>query len=182
MQPRRVVILLVTPPPLKEVLMANPIKGVPPGYHTVTPTLIVHDAAKAIDFYKRALNAQETSRYNGPDGRIMHAEIKVGDSFIMLSDEMPEMGVRGPKAYQGTPPARLWLYLDNVDAAWKRALDAGAKETMALGDQFWGDRMGQIEDPFGHVWSLAQRVKDMTPEELKKAGEEFFAHMEPQKR
>lgn len=90
--------------------------------------------------------------------------------------------VRGPKAYQGTPPARLWLYLDNVDAAWKRALEAGAKETMALGDQFWGDRMGQIEDFFGHVWSLAQHVKDMTPEELKKAGVEFFAHMEPQKR
>ena len=159
--------------------MVNPV---PAGYHTVTPTLIVNDAAKAIDFYKRAFGATEVSRFNGPDGRIMHAEVKIGDSNIMLSDEMPEMGVRSPKAYQGAPPARLWLYLPNVDAAWKKAIDAGGKQKMELGDQFWGDRMGQLEDPFGHYWSLAQHVKDMTPEEMKKAGEEFFAHMAPQKR
>lgn len=157
--------------------MANPVKAVPAGYHTVTSTLIVDNAAQAIDFYKRAFGAQEISRYPGPDGRIMHAEIKIGDSIVMLSDEMPQMGVRGPKAFQGAPPARLWLYLDNVDATWKRALDAGAKEQMPLDDQFWGDRMGQITDPFGHVWSLAQHIKDMTPAELKKAGDEFFAQM-----
>ena len=162
--------------------MANPVKAIPAGYHTVTPTLVVHDAAKAIEFYKKALGAQEVSRFDGPDGKIMHAEIRIGDSPVMLSDEMPQMNVRGPKAYQGPPPARLWIYLDNVDAAWKRAIDAGAKETMALGDQFWGDRMGQLEDPFGHLWSLAQRVKDMTPQEMKAAGDEFFAHKEPQKR
>jgi PhnB protein len=162
--------------------MANQAKAVPAGFHTVTSTLIVDGAAKAIDFYKKAFGAQEVSRFEGPDGKIMHAEIRIGDSPIMLSDEMPQMGVRGPKAYQGPPAARLWLYLDNVDGAWKRAIDAGAKEIMALDDQFWGDRMGQLEDPFGHVWSVAQHVKDMTPEELKKAGDEFFAHMEPQKR
>ena len=161
--------------------MANPTKAVPTGYHVVTPTLVVNDAAKAIEFYKKALGAQELSRFNGPDGRIMHAEIRIGDSILMLSDEMPEMGVRSPKAYQGTP-VKLYVYQDNVDAAWKRALDAGAKETMPLGDQFWGDRMGALEDPFGHQWNLAQRIKDMTPQEMQKAGNEFFAQYEPQKR
>jgi uncharacterized glyoxalase superfamily protein PhnB len=162
--------------------MANPVKAVPAGFHTVTPTIIVHDGAEAIEFYKRAFGAQEVSRFNGPDGKIMHAEIRIGDSPVMLSDEMPEMGVRSPRAYQGAPPARLWLYLDNVDAAWKKALGAGAKERMALGDQFWGDRMGQLEDPYGHLWSLAQRVKDMTPQEMDKAGKEFFSQMEAQRR
>jgi len=90
------------------------------------------------------------------------------------------MNVRSPKAYQGPPPARLWLYLENVDAAWKRAIDAGGQERMALGDQFWGDRMGQLEDPYGHLWSLAQRTKDMTPQEMDKAGKEFFEHMATQ--
>ncbi|HEX5042264.1 MAG TPA: VOC family protein, partial [Candidatus Polarisedimenticolaceae bacterium] len=118
----------------------------------------------------------------GPDGKIMHAEIRIGDSPVMLSDEMPEMGVRSPRAYQGAPPARLWLYLENVDATWKKAIGAGAKERMALGDQFWGDRMGQLEDPYGHLWSLAQRVKDMTPQEMDKAGKEFFSQMEAQRR
>ena len=158
------------------------VKAVPAGFHTVTPTIVVHDAAKAIEFYKRAFGAQEVSRFNGPDGKIMHAEIRIGDSPVMLSDEMPEMNVRSPKAYQGPPPARLWLYLENVDAAWKRAIDAGGQERMALGDQFWGDRMGQLEDPYGHLWSLAQRTKDMTPQEMDKAGKEFFEHMATQRR
>ena len=163
--------------------MASPAKAVPTGFHTVTPTIVVNDAAKAIEFYKKAFGAQEISRFLGPDGKtIMHAEIRIGDSPVMLSDEMPDMNVRSPKAYNGPPPARLWLYLDNVDAAWKRALDAGAQERMALSDQFWGDRMGQLEDPYGHLWSMAQRVREMTPQEMDKAGKEFFAQMAGQRR
>jgi uncharacterized glyoxalase superfamily protein PhnB len=161
--------------------MANPVKAVPAGYHTITPSIVVHDAAQAIEFYKKAFGAQEMSRYPGPDGkRLMHAEIKIGDSRVMLGDEMPEMGARGPRSYQGTPVG-FYLYLENVDAAWKRAIDAGCTEKMALAEMFWGDRMGQLEDPFGHRWTLAQHVKDLAPEELKKGQEEFFTKMQLQK-
>jgi PhnB protein len=158
--------------------MANKAQAIPKGYHTVTPSLFVAGAAKAIDFYKKALGAEEVMRFPGPDGKIMHAEIRIGDSKIMLGDEMPEQGGKSPKTLGGTPVA-FFVYQDNVDAAWKRAIDAGAKEIMPLADQFWGDRAGCFEDPFGHSWWLAQHVKDMTPEELRQAAESHFSQMQP---
>ncbi|MDQ3223880.1 MAG: VOC family protein [Gemmatimonadota bacterium] len=154
--------------------MATKAQAIPKGYHTVTPSLFVNGAAKAIDFYKKALEAEEVMRFPGPDGSIMHAEIRIGDSRIMLGDEMPEQGGRGPKSIGGTPVS-FFVYRENVDAAWKRAVDAGGKPIMPLADQFWGDRAGCFEDPFGHQWWLAQHVKEMTPEELKKAAESFFS-------
>jgi PhnB protein len=158
--------------------MANKAQAIPKGYHTVTPSIFVAGAAKAIDFYKRALGAEEVMRFPGPGGKIMHAEIRIGDSTIMLGDEMPEQGGKSPKAYGGTPVS-FFVYRENVDAEWKRALNAGAKEIMPLADQFWGDRAGCFEDPFGHHWWLAQHVKDMTPEELRQAAESFFSQMQP---
>jgi len=155
--------------------MATKAQAIPKGYHTVTPSLVVDGAAKALDFYKKALEAEEVMRFPGPDGTIMHAEIRIGDSRIMLGDEMPEQGGRGPKLYGGTPVS-FFIYRENVDAAWKRAVEAGGKPVMPLADQFWGDRAGCFEDPFGHRWWLAQHVQDMTPEELRKAAESFFSH------
>lgn len=158
--------------------MPRSTQAVPPEYHTVTPSLVVAGAAKALDFYKKALGAEERMRFPAPDGSIMHAEIKIGDSIIMLGDEMPEQGARGPKTIGGTPVS-FFLYKENVDAAWKQALGAGGKEIMPLADQFWGDRAGCFEDPFGHHWWLAQHVKDMTPEELNQAAEQFFSQAQP---
>jgi len=155
--------------------MATKAQAIPKGYHTVTPSLVVDGAAKALDFYKKALEAEEVMRFPGPDGTIMHAEIRIGDSRIMLGDEMPEQGGRGPKSYGGTPVS-FFVYRENVDAAWKRAVEAGGKPIMPLADQFWGDRAGCFEDPFGHPWWLAQHVQDLTPEELRKAAESFFSH------
>jgi PhnB protein len=158
--------------------MAKKAQAIPKGFHSVTPSLMVDGAAKAIDFYKKALGAEELSRFPGPDGRIMHAEIRIGDSVIMLGDEMPEQGARGPKSIGGTP-VTLFIYGENVDAAWKRAVDAGAKPIMPLMDQFWGDRGGSIEDPFGHHWWLAQRMQELTPEELRRNADAFFSQMQP---
>jgi PhnB protein len=158
--------------------MAKSTQAIPKGHHSVTPSIMVAGAARAIDFYKKALGAEELSRFPGPDGSIMHAEIRIGDSPIMLGDEMPEQGAKGPKAYGGTPVS-LFVYLDNVDAAWKRAIDAGGKQIMPLADQFWGDRAGCFEDPFGHKWWLAQHIKDMTPDELRQAADQFFSQMQP---
>ena len=158
--------------------MATKAQATPKGYHTVTPSLFVAGAAKAIDFYKKALGAEELMRFPAPDGTIMHAEIRIGDSIIMLADEMPDQGGRGPKSIGGTPVS-FFVYGENVDAAWKRAVDAGAKEIMPLEDQFWGDRAGCFEDPFGHHWWLAQHVQDLTPEEIKKAAASHFSQMQP---
>ena len=155
--------------------MATKAQAIPKGYHTVTPSLVVDGAAKALDFYKKALEAEEVMRFPGPDGTIMHAEIRIGDSRIMLGDEKPDQGGRGPKSYGGTPVS-FFVYRENVDAAWKRAVEAGGKPIMPLADQFWGDRAGCFEDPFGHHWWLAQHVQDLTPEELRKAAESFFSH------
>jgi PhnB protein len=160
--------------------MANKAQAIPKGYHTVTPSLFVVGAAKAIEFYKKALGAQELMRFPGPDGAIMHAEIKIGDSIVMLADEMPDQGGRGPKSIGGTPVS-FFVYRENVDAEWKRAVDAGAKVLVPLADQFWGDRTGCLEDPFGHQWWLAQHLQDLTPEEIQKNAEAFFsqAHAAP---
>jgi PhnB protein len=158
--------------------MAKKAAAIPKGYNTVTPSLFVAGAAKAIDFYKKALGAEELMRFPSPDGKIMHAEIKVGDSILMLADEMPDMGGRGPKSIGGTPVS-FFVYGENVDAAWKRAVDAGAKELVPLADQFWGDRTGCLEDPFGHQWWLAQHLQDLTPEEIRKNAESYFSQMQP---
>jgi PhnB protein len=158
--------------------MAKKAAAIPKGYHTVTPSLFVAGAAKAIDFYKKALGAEELMRFPGPDGKIMHAEIKVGDSIIMLADEMPDMGGRSPKSIGGTPVS-FFVYGENVDAAWKRAVDAGAREVQPLADQFWGDRTGCLEDPFGHHWWLAQHLEDLTPEQIRKNAEAYFGQMQP---
>ena len=157
--------------------MAKAAQAIPKGLHSVTPSLVVAGAAKAIDFYKKALGAEELSRFPGPDGKIMHAEIRIGDSTIMLADEMPDQGAKGPKSYGGTPVS-FFVYSEKVDAAWKRAVDAGAKPIMPLDDQFWGDRTGCLEDPFGHHWWLAQRIQDLTPDELRKNADAFLSQMQ----
>ncbi len=157
--------------------MTKKAKAIPKGYHTITPNIVVPAAAKAIDFYRKAFDAAEIMRMPGPDGRIMHAELRIGDSVIMLCDEMPDMGAKSPKAYGGTPVS-FYVYVEDVDAAWKRAVDAGAKAVMPLADMFWGDRTGRLEDPFGHSWSLAQHVEDLTPEQIKKGQEAYFAQLQ----
>ena len=149
--------------------MAKPI---PEGYHSVTPYIIVDDAKAAIDFYGRAFGAKEVLRMPMGD-KIGHAEIKIGDSFVMLADEFPEMGHLSPKARGGTTVSLL-IYLDNVDSAFQRAKDAGATEAKALEDQIWGDRMGTLTDPFGHQWSLATHIEDVSEEEIGRRFEEFF--------
>jgi PhnB protein len=155
--------------------MATKAQAIPKGYHTVTPNIVVAGADEAIAFYKKAFGAEELMRFAGPDGKIMHAEIRIGDSIIMLNDEMPDHGARGPKSYGGTSVG-FFIYGDNVDAAWTRAIQAGAKETVPLADQFWGDRTGCIEDPFGHRWWLAQHIQDLTPEEIRQGAEAAFSH------
>jgi PhnB protein len=142
-----------------------PVKPVPEGYHTVTPYLIVSGGAKAIDFYKRALGATERMRLEGPDGKIGHAEIEIGDSVIMLADEFPEMGAKGPQTIGGTPVG-ICLYVENADARFEQAVKAGAKIERPLQDQFYGDRSGTVIDPFGHKWTIATHIEDVPPEEI----------------
>jgi PhnB protein len=158
--------------------MAKKAQAIPKGYHTVTPSIVVAGADKAIDFYTKAFGAEEIMRFPGPDGAIMHAEIRIGDSIVMLGDEMPEQGGRSPKSFGGTPVS-FFVYREDVDAAWDQAVNAGAKTVMPLADQFWGDRTGCLEDPFGHRWWLAQHVQDLTPEELQRNAESFFSRMQP---
>jgi PhnB protein len=158
--------------------MPKTTQGIPKGYHTVTPSLFVNGAAKAIDFYKKALGAEERMRFPAPDGSIMHAEIQLGDSIIMLGDEMADQGGKSPRTLGGTPVG-FFVYKENVDAAWKQAINAGGTVVMPLEDQFWGDRAGCFEDPFGHRWWLAQHIREMTPEELNKAAEAFFSQAQP---
>jgi PhnB protein len=143
-------------------------RPIPEGMHTVTPHLVCAGAADAIEFYKKAFNAVELSRMPGPGGKLMHASIRIGDSVVMLVDEMPEWGSLGPKALKGTS-VFIHLYVDDVDAFSARAAAAGAKVTMPVADMFWGDRYGQFEDPFGHRWSIATHVRDMTPGEMREA-------------
>jgi PhnB protein len=148
-------------------------KGVPAGYHSITPTLIVRDAGAAIDFYKRAFAAQEIDRMVGPDGSIMHAEIQIGDSRIMLGEENEQWGTRSPLSTNGNPGS-LHIYVEDADASFDRALKAGAKARYPLEDAFWGDRYGKVTDPFGHEWSIATRVKDLTKAELEQAGKAWM--------
>lgn len=141
------------------------VKPKPDGYHTATPYLIIQGAAKAIEFYKQAFGATELMRLDGPDGKIGHAEIKIGDSPIMLADEHPEMGYRGPQSLGGTPVS-LMLYVEGVDAMVAQAVALGATLQRPIQNQFYGDRSGTLTDPFGHVWTIATHVEDVSPEEI----------------
>lgn len=147
--------------------MSVPVKPIPDGYHTVTPYLIVNDAAAAIEFYKKAFGAAELFRFPAPGGKIGHAEVKIGDSHIMLADEFPEMGAQSPQTIGGSPIS-LMLYVEDVDAMAKRAVAAGATVTRPVKDQFYGDRSGSFTDPFGHQWHIATHKEDISPEEMKK--------------
>ena len=155
--------------------MAKAAKPVPNGFHTVTAQLSADNAAEAIDWYKRAFGASEIGRHFGPDGKtIMHAEIAIGDSRVMVNDVMP--GMKGPKGFGGSPTV-LWLYVDDADAMFNRAVGAGATVQMPLSDQFWGDRGGAVVDPAGYTWWIASRQEDLTPHELEQRSEEFFRQM-----
>lgn len=147
--------------------MTTKVKSIPDGYHTVTPYLIIKNAANALEFYKNAFGAKELFRMPGPDGRVMHAEIKIGDSRIMLADECPEMNARSPQALGGSPVSLL-LYVENVDTFFNQAVSAGAKVDRPVKDQFYGDRSGSLSDPYGHAWHVATHVEDVPPAELQK--------------
>ena len=143
------------------------VKPIPDAYRTATPYLIVNDAASAIEFYKKAFGATELIRLADPTGKVMHAEIRIGNSPLMLADEFPDMGYRSPQSLGGSPVSIL-LYVENVDTLFSQAITAGAKETMAVVDQFDGDRRGTLTDPFGHVWLLATKKENISPEEMRK--------------
>jgi PhnB protein len=151
--------------------MSSSVKYIPDGYHSVTPYLYIDGAAAAIEFYKEAFGATEVLRMPNPDGKIGHAEIKIGDSTVMLADQNERVGVYGPKHYGGVP-GNLMVYVEDVDLVFKEAVDSGAKVHRPLADQFYGDRTGGIEDPFGHPWYLATHIKDVSPEEMKQAMEQ----------
>ena len=154
--------------------MSETTRPVPEGFHTVTPHLVCGNAAAAIDFYEQAFGAIEIDRMNMPDGKIGHAEIRIGDSRLMLADAFPEYGSNDPLTLKGTPVV-IHLYVDDADAVWERAIAAGAKPTMPLGDAFWGDRYGQVEDPFGHRWSIATHQRDVPMDEMQAALEKMMA-------
>jgi PhnB protein len=163
--------------------MAKARQAVPEGFHTVTPQLTLDNAAQAIDWYKKALGADEISRAVGPDGKIMHAELRIGNSKIMVNDAL--MGAKGPHAYGGSP-ASLWLYVEDCDALFNRAVAAGAKTQPGpmgkMSDQFWGDRAGQIVDPAGYLWTIATHKEDLTKQEMEQRQTEFmksFAQQQP---
>jgi PhnB protein len=154
--------------------MTTRIKAVPEGHHTLTPHLIVKGASEAIEFYKKAFGAEEITRLPGPDGKsIMHAALKIGDSRLFLVDEFPQMGSLGPKSIGGTP-VFIHVFVEDVDTIFNQAVAAGAEVLMPLVDAFWGDRYGQLVDPFGHKWSLATHKEDLTPEEIGKRAQAAF--------
>jgi uncharacterized glyoxalase superfamily protein PhnB len=148
------------------------VKPIPEGMHSLTPHLVCANAAEAIEFYKKAFGATELFRMQSPDGKIMHAQVKIGDSVVMLTDEMPQRGSLGPKALKGTPVS-LFLYVESADKAFERAVSAGATVQMPLADMFWGDRWGFVEDPFGHRWHIATHIRDVSEEEMKQAMKEM---------
>ena len=144
------------------------VKAVPEGMHTVTPHLVCSDAAKAIEFYRQAFNATEMIRVPGPGGKLIHACIRIGDSLVMLVDENPQWDCLSPLTLKGSP-VTIHLQVDDVDAIFSQAVKAGAKITMPVDDMFWGDRYGVVKDPFGHQWSIATHVRDVSPEEIRQA-------------
>lgn len=152
-------------------------KPIPEGYHSLTPYLRVRGAGEAIEFYKRVFGAEEIMRMPGPDGKsIMHAELRIGDCMLMLAEEFPSMGALSPLSLNGTGVA-IFLYVEDVDAVFQRAVAAGAKVQMPVADMFWGDRYGKLVDPFGHEWDIATHKEDLTPEEVAKAAQQAFAQM-----
>jgi PhnB protein len=159
--------------------MSEKTQAVPQGFHTLTPHLVIRDADRAIEFYQKAFGAElQGGVARGPDGKVIHAQLRIGDSNLMLNDEMPEYGSLSPLS-GGSSSVTIHIYTPNVDAAFDRATSAGAKVAMPLMDQFWGDRYGLVTDPFGHRWSLASHVKDLSPEEMKRGMDEAFAKMSP---
>jgi PhnB protein len=154
-------------------MSATEVKAVPEGVHTITPHIVVGDASEASDWYVKALGAEERSRIPLPGGKLMTVELWIGDSPMMVASEFPDMGIVSPLTIGGTATV-LHLYTEDVDAAWERAIAAGAEERTPLGDMFWGDRHGQLTDPFGHRWNLAQHLRDVPPEEIAAAAAEAF--------
>ena len=163
----------------KPAAKAKPKKGIPEGFTTLTAHLVVEGAADAMDFYKRAFGAEELGRMPMPDSRrLMHGLMKLGDSMLMLVDAFEEFGAKGPKGLGGSP-VTLHFYVEDADEAFQRALDAGCTVAMPLADMFWGDRYGKVRDPFGHEWSIATKIKDLTPEEMEAAQKAAFAQGKP---
>jgi PhnB protein len=159
--------------------MAKAKQAVPQGFHTVTPQLTIDKCSEAIDWYKKALNAKEITRAVGPDGKIMHADLQIGDSHIMMNDAM--MGGKSPKDLGGSP-ASLWVYVEDCDTLFNRALGAGGQVRGPMGqmaDQFWGDRTGTLVDPYGYQWTIATHKEDLTPDEMKQRQEEFMKNFAP---
>jgi uncharacterized glyoxalase superfamily protein PhnB len=156
--------------------MQKKVKAIPEGYHTVTPYLAVKGAAKAIEFYKEAFGAKKIELHHSPDGSIMHAVLKIGDSLVMLSDEFPQSscGMASPQALKGSTVV-LHIYVENADAVFNKAVKAGAAVIRPMEDQFWGDRYGQVKDPFGHLWSIATHTADLNQEEMDAGAEQFFS-------
>ena len=148
----------------------------PKGFHTVTAAMTIKNAAEAIEFYTKAFGAEEILRLAGPGGSVVHAEIKIGDSIIMLGEEWPGHHIQSPTSMKGTT-CGIHIYVQDVDAAHKRAMDAGAKENMPPADMFWGDRYSSVTDPYGHAWSLGTHIKELSPEECQKACDEWMAQM-----
>lgn len=156
--------------------MAGKVRAVPEGIHTITPHLVVRGADKAIEFYKKAFGAEVKSVHQGPDGKVMHADIKIGDSTIFMADEFPGPGCKSPETLGGTAVV-LNLYRADIDKLFNQAVAAGATVTMPLANQFWGDRYGQLRDPFGHSWALGQHIEDVAPADLERRAKEAFAQM-----
>lgn len=150
-------------------------KSIPEGFHSLVPSLVVRDAEAAIEFYVRVFGAKKLRVFHVADGKVGYAELQIGDSILMLSDEFPEMKIFSPKLPEGNTSSSLFLYVEDVDSVFEKAISAGATITMPLSDAFWGDRAGGIVDPFGHHWLLATHVKDMSDEELEKATKTMFA-------
>jgi PhnB protein len=156
--------------------MSN-VKPVPDHFHTLNVILTCKNAAQAIEWYKKALNAQEVNRSVTPDGKtIMHCELRIGDSSFMLNDEIPDMGCLSPETLKGSPVS-IWMYCDNVDQVFASAIKNGAKAKMEVSDQFWGDRFGAFVDPYGHNWSIATRKEDLSPQEKKERSDKFMKEM-----
>jgi PhnB protein len=157
---------------------SNPL---PKGFHTVTPALVVRGAAEAIEFYKKALGAEELTRMPSPDGKISHAELKIGNSIIFVSDEFPNMGVTKAPQTLGGCTSTLHLYVEDVDTSFNRAVEAGGKVSMPVADMFWGDRFGSFTDPFGHHWGILTHKEDLSAEEMDKRAQDFYASMAQKK-
>jgi len=157
--------------------MPEQVKAVPPGFHALTPHLTVRNAEQALEFYKNAFGAEVLHVAHMPDGKVMHASLRIGDSMLMLNDEFPDYGTLSPLSTGGSA-VTIHIYTDNVDAAFNRAVSAGAQVKMPLADQFWGDRYGVVADPFGHKWSLGAHIKDMSPEEMQREQDRAMAAMQ----